>query len=77
LGRDSGDYDEQEYAVEFDQDAVYYQEGEVDATPQDYDVEAYDTAYAAYQDARKRFTDLKLARGYLPVVALNPMRQAC
>lgn len=35
-----------------------------------YDVEAYDTAYAAYQDARKRFTDLKLARGYLPVVAL-------
>ena len=63
-----GDY-EQEYAVEFDQDAVYYQEDEIDG-PQDYDVEAYDTAYAAYQDARKRFTDLKLARGYLPVVAL-------
>ena len=63
-----GDY-EQEYAVEFDEDAVYYQETEIDG-PQDYDVEAYDTAYAAYQDARKRFTDLKLARGYLPVVAL-------
>ena len=63
-----GDY-EQEYAVEFDQDAVYYQEDEIDG-PQDYDVEAYDTAYAAYQDARKRFTDLKPARGYLPVVAL-------
>ena len=63
-----GDY-EQEYAVEFDEDAVYYQETEIDG-PQDYEVEAYDTAYAAYQDARKRFTDLKLARGYLPVVAL-------
>ena len=65
-----GDY-EQEYVDEFDQDAAYYQGEEgYEVTPESYDVEAYDTAYAAYQDARKRFTDLKLARGYLPVVAL-------
>ena len=48
----------------------YEQEYVEEVTPENYDVEAYDTAYAAYQDARKRFTDLKLARGYLPVVAL-------
>ena len=33
--------------------------------------EAYDSAYATYVDARQRFNQLKLARGYLPVVALT------
>ena len=32
---------------------------------------AYDSAYATYVDARQRFNQLKLARGYLPVVALT------
>ena len=30
----------------------------------DYDVEAYDEAFAAYLDARRRFQDLKLPRGF-------------
>jgi len=34
-------------------------------------VEAYDEAVAAYLDARKRFSDLKLSRGFLLVVALS------
>ena len=34
-------------------------------------MDTYDEVYAAYVDARRRFSDLKLARGFLPVVALN------
>ena len=30
----------------------------------------FDSAYASYTDARKRFNDLKMSRGFLPVVAL-------
>ena len=58
---------------DFDNDAVYYQDdaAEADDAPADFDVEQFDQAYAAYLDARKRFTDLKLARGFLPVVALS------
>ena len=36
-----------------------------------FDVGSWDEAYAAYLDARKRFNDLKLSRGYLPIVALQ------
>ena len=32
--------------------------------------EEFDSAYASYTDARKRFNDLKIFRGFLPVVAL-------
>ena len=31
----------------------------------------YDEAFAAYTDARRRFNELKLARAYLPIVALS------
>ena len=54
----------------FDEDAVYYQQLEEPAADMPY-VEEYDEAYAAYVDARKRFNDIKLARGYLPIVALT------
>ena len=54
-----------------DADAAYYENAEYDATEDaEYDVEAYDEAYAAYLDARRRFQDLKLSRGFYPVVAL-------
>lgn len=33
--------------------------------------EEYDQAFATYMDVRRRFQDLKLSRGYLPVVALQ------
>ena len=58
----------------FDQEAIYYQggDGEIDASAEPpWCVEEYDEAYAAYLDARKRFSDLRLSRGFLPVVALN------
>ena len=58
----------------FDYDAGYYQEdggdgGDPGETP--FPVDSYDEAYAAYVDARKRFSDLRLSRGFLPVVALS------
>ena len=56
----------------FDSGAAYYQYDEEYAEEQPWhDVEQYDQAYAAYLDARKRFNELKVSRGYLPVVALT------
>ena len=61
----------------FDYDAGYYGEEEPNEDPGEstedpYELaEQYDHAYATYLDARQRFQQLKLARGYLPVVALT------
>ena len=56
---------------QFDADAAYYEASEAGPSEgADYDVEAYDEAFAAYLDARRRFQDLKLSRGFYPVVAL-------
>ena len=69
-----GDDDEWEDADEFDAQAAYYQYEETAGDPSEtvlQDVDTYDEVYAAYVDARRRFSDLKLARGFLPVVALN------
>ena len=60
-------YDE---ATEFDNDAVYYQ-GTTEPNDPMAEAELYDEAYASYIDARKRFNDIKLSRGYLPIVALT------
>ena len=81
---DDGAYVEYEYDPEymaaddswvddsqFDANAAYYENAEYDVVEDaEYDVEAYDEAYAAYLDARRRFQDLKLSRGFYPVVAL-------
>ena len=61
-------YMDGEESTAFDEDAVYYQEEQAVDMPY---VEEYDEAYAAYVDARKRFNDIKLSRGYLPIVALT------
>ena len=56
----------------FDSSAVYYQHDAGDGTMNEapwHDVGSYDQAFAAYLDARKRFSDLRLARGFLPIVA--------
>ena len=56
---------------QFDADAAYYEASEAGPSEgADYDVEAYDEAFAAYLDARRRFQDLKISRGFYPVVAL-------
>ena len=54
---------------EFDNDAAYYQTLE-DTDPHE-QAKEYDTAYASYNDARKRFNEIKLSRGYLLIVALT------
>ena len=41
-----------------------------DADPSE-QAEEYDSAYASYIDARRRFNEIKLSRGYLPIVALT------
>ena len=59
---------------DFDSQAAYFQTETDDVTEENYpwqDVDSYDAVYAAYLDARKRFSDLKLSRGYLPIVALS------
>ena len=57
-------------ADDFDAGAAYYQEEESE-DPVPFDVADYDEAFAVYTDARRRFNELKLARGYLPIVALS------
>ena len=59
---------------QFDSQAAYYEDdytGDNDTAFEELDVDTYDEAYAAYLDARRRFQDLKLSRGFLPVVALD------
>ena len=54
---------------DFDNDAAYYQTLEdTDPTEQ---AEEYDAAYATNLGARKRFNEIKLSRGDLPIVALT------
>ena len=58
------------YDENFDSDQSYYgNSGTIEA---DYDTGEYDEVFANYTDARKRMNDLRLARGFFPVVALGP-----
>ena len=73
-------YDESWADDSFDADIGYFQEDEAalefDQHSEAFDINTYDEAFAAYLDARRRFQDLKLSRGFLPVVALadqNPV----
>ena len=52
---------------------TYYRHGPSapDAELQERDVQEYGEAFATYVDARRCFQDLKLSRGFLPVVALS------
>ena len=59
----------------FDQEAIYFQEDPNETATLDGSdspwIEEYDQVYAAYLDARKRFSDLKLSRGFYPIVAIG------
>ena len=59
---------------DFDQEAIYFQDNEnsteADSSEMPW-IEEYDQVYATYLDARKRFSDLKLARGFYPIVAIG------
>ena len=70
------DYEVYDDGQDFDHDAGYY--GEEEPWPDNDEVNspsqmaaAYDAAFASYTDARRRFQELKTARGYLPIVALT------
>ena len=60
---------------DFDLEAIYYQHGDDDGVTVDGSdspwVEEFDQVYAAHLDARKRFSDLRLSRGFFPVVAIG------
>ena len=65
----------------FDSNAAYYEgKGNYNAddaeTLAEFDIDTYDEAYAAYLDTRRRFQDIKLSRGFLPVVALDQSSMA-
>jgi len=51
-----------------DEDACYYAGTGREA----HDVDEYDEIYSNYFEARRRMTDLKLARGFYPIVAIAP-----
>ena len=62
---------------EFDHQAAYYEAEDADPVNDfEFDVAEYDSCYASYIDARKRFNDLRMARGFLPVVTLDPSASA-
>ena len=71
---DASEFDTEHYD-DFDTEAIYYQEEphdpEMSQEDLHYNIEEYDEAFAAYVDARRRFNDIKLSRGFLPVVALT------
>jgi len=52
----------------FDVDSEYY----AATTSAEYDVDEYDDVYSNYVEARRRMNDLRLSRGYYPIVALAP-----
>ena len=54
----------------FDAQAAYYEASEQPEADETFDTDQYDEAFAAYLDTRRRFQDLKLSRGFYPVVAL-------
>ena len=75
------DYEDPE---EFDYNAGYFGGEEPwpdnnNSTTETYNPQAmaeeFDQAFASYTDARKRFQELKMARGYLPTVALTDGQQ--
>ena len=77
LGADDDEAYYQDWVDEedFDQDEAYFgDEQTVDQDPEADPAilaEEFDEAYATYVDARKRFQDIRLSRGFLPVVALT------
>ena len=66
--------------IAFDDEAGYFgdepwpESSNETASPEQL-AEEFDSAYASYTDARKRFNDIKMSRGFLPVVALTDQQQ--
>ena len=70
------DYDLEE--EEFDADAAYYgdepwPDEATEAHSPGHMAEEYNTAFASYTDARRRFNELKMARGFLPWPTTNSL----
>ena len=74
--------DDQEWDDWVDEDATYYEAEEAGTTVDEEEVlladEAateYDDVYAAYVEARQKMNQLRVSRGYYPVVAVVPTEQ--
>ena len=57
------------------QQGYYHDHDPDDEAFASYDVDAYDEIYSNYVDARKQMNDLRLARGFYPIVALAPQTE--
>ena len=60
------------YGEDFDASENYYHAEPAKSADEAFNVDEYDECFATYVDARKRMNDLRLARGFYPVVALGP-----
>ena len=72
---ESDKYDAEWQNYEFDHDAAYYESESGVTDPvldYEFDVAEYDSCYATYLDMRKKFNDLRMARGSLLIVAVDP-----
>ena len=84
---DWADYDEDNYGYyeydendadwkddEFDYDVAYYEDDISGADPvrdYEFDIADYDFCYTLFLDTRKKLNDLRMIRGFFPVVALD------
>ena len=69
--------EEDDWYDAYDDDVYYGDDGEdwydpEGWTEQAHDVDEYDDVYSNYVEARKRMNDLRLSRGFYPIVALCP-----
>ncbi len=60
------------YQEDDDDDAVYYEDYTEEVVDADEAVTEFDEVYAAYTDARQRLNQMRVSRGFYPVVAMVP-----
>ena len=65
-------YEEQDTYTYCDEDEAYYDSTPTSPGEAAFSVETYDDIMAAYTDARKQMNDMRLSRGFYPVVAMIP-----
>ena len=73
LQEETWDEFEEAYAYhEEDEDAVYYEDPAEEVVGAEEAVTEFDEVYAAYTDARQRLNQMRVSRGFYPVVAMVP-----
>ena len=68
---DQAYYEEEQDSPWVDADEAYYEDEYPEDGPEEiFDVEEFDSVFAAYSDAKNRMNKLRVARGFFPVVAM-------